>query len=335
MARCTGFGVVMLRRLALAAVLPVLGCQSNPEICNGVAPTCVASQELADQLNAGQSCPSYTYCAPDDGGSGLDGRAVADVTVGDALAPMADSGDSGEGGVCDPATRWPAMLASPIVPWHNESPSDPFSAAGLNLSYDGHGVVPRAYAESVNCALQPLADGGGGVAMAPPSWPPQLFGSWGPGANVVVSVDPTTSDLTSLTFYAGYTGVISFSSRMNGAYGNHTYVLGVGTLQRDGAPMTIDWTAAAPFGEIFDGLLWSFAHWFPAVPSCPADACIWGYASPGGDAGAGEDAYYFSLVPLPLAVGFGTVASGGLPTWIEIDLPAGLPPGALDAGAHD
>jgi hypothetical protein len=216
------------------------------------------------------------------------------------------------------------MLAGGIVPLHK--------GANLDLNHDGTGVVSRGYAESVNCGLTALADGG----MSPGAWPPQLYGTWGNHQDVLVSVDPSTSELTSLLLQGDYAGTISFGSRVSGSYGNHSYTIGVGHLDRDGTPLTIDWTSQSPFNELFDGLTATFVPAYASVLACVATAgCYWGSASPGTGGDGGEDSYYFVVSPLHLAVYFDTVAQGGLPTGIQIELPDGLPAGTLDGGGGD
>jgi hypothetical protein len=255
---------------------------------------------------------------PSGGEAGM-GETGSEATTG---TPM----DAGEAGSCE-SRAWPLMLAAPIVPLAK--------VANLDMNHGGAGIVSLTYAQSVNCPLTTYAYDGGW--LNPPSWPAQLHGTWGSQQDVLVSSDPTTSDLTSVYLQGGYAGAISFTSRTGGAYGSHSYTLGIGQLTRDGTPMTINWTGPSPFDEIFDGLLATFAPAVASVQACILDSgCYWGWASPGGsDVDAGQDAYYFVIKPLALGVGMNTVAQGGAIGWVSLDLLNGLPPGALDAGGSD
>jgi hypothetical protein len=242
-----------------------------------------------------------------------------DTSVPDTGSPV-DAG-TGADAACNPATAWPAMLAAPIVPLQN--------AANLNLNQEGAGVVYLGYAEMVNCA--PTPSSGVGISTLP-GWPQQTYGTWGSAQQVTVAWDSDTADVTQLILGTGYTGAIAFSSRMGGAYGRHTYTLGIGQLVRDGVTMPIDWTGAAPFDEIFDGLLATFATPATTAQACDqSGACSWGYTAPSGSEDAGQDAYSFTVGPIDLLVGFEAVGQGGQPQLITIALPNGLPLGT-DAG---
>ena len=278
---------------------------------------------------------SFVACVhPDSNGAGSgaeggtsDAGSIPDASTGDtATTGSGDTGSSGDVAVlCDPAIAWPAMLAAPIVPLHH--------AANLDLNHDGPGVVSRAYAESVNCSLTSFTG-----LTTPPSWPPQVYGAWGNHQDVQVSSDPTTSELTMLLLQGGYAGAIPFASRAGGAYGTHSYTIGIGHLDRDGTPLNLDWNNPAPFDEILDGLTATFVPAFASVQQCVAAAgCWWGSASPGSSADAGDDAYYFVVEPIAFAVGMDTVGHGGLPAWIGLELPGGLPPadGGADANSGD
>jgi hypothetical protein len=131
-----------------------------------------------------------------------------------------------------------------------------------------------------------------------------------------------------------YTGEVSFSSRANGAFGDHTYSIGIGKLNRDGAAWVIDWTnASAAVNEIFDAVNATFVPAFPVTSNCNSDnACWWGSSAPGGDSDAADISYFFVVNTVPIAVGINSESEGGLVGWIELDLPNAIPSGG-DGGS--
>jgi hypothetical protein len=80
-----------------------------------------------------------------------------------------------------------------------------------------------------------------------------------------------------------YTGTLAFHSRAGGAYGSHTYLLGLtpeagssvaGYVMRDGADFPADWTTTAWINEIYDGILASYA---PNEPPAATGDCTTSY----------------------------------------------------------
>jgi hypothetical protein len=211
------------------------------------------------------ACSSTTPSeqAPDDAGTG-DATVTTDSGPGDddaadANPTPADAGPDADGSAtaCDPVAALKALLAAPIAPLH--------AIANLDMNETAPGVATLAYAESVNCAPTLITDSG--IAT-------QGEGYWGANQDVQIYFNATApSYVTQIDLQGAYTGKISFSSRVGGAYGNHTYAIGIGVLQRDGVAMTIDWagTPKTAINEIFDGLVATFAPTYPAEVDCQAD----------------------------------------------------------------
>src|ERR1700722_18664455 len=245
---------------------------------------CSPSSLVAGDDAVDSGGPDTSRSSGEDASMPSGGDARTDETGGEATTgtPLY----AGEAGTCE-SRSWPAMLAAPVVPFA--------TVANLDLNHGGTGVVPLAYAQSVNCNLTTYENDAG--YLNPTSWPPQLYGTWGSQQDVLVAYDPTTMDLTQVVLQGHYTGTISFTSRTGGAYGSHSYTLGVGQLTRDGAPMSTDWSGPGPFDEIMDGLLATYAPAVASVQACVSDGCNWGSAGPGGDFDGGQYFYFFEIIP--------------------------------------
>jgi streptogramin lyase len=189
------------------------------------------------------------------------------------------------------------MLAAPIVPLS--------SLANVDLNESGFATVPLAYFESVNCAGTPaalagLSDVPGALAFTW-GWNGDIYAEFAPGGAQVLSF---------LQITGGYTGTLSFTSRIAGAYGSHTYVLGLHTLQRDGAPFAIDWTnqtsVEAAVNELYDALLATYAHTFPSSDCIASRECI-AVLSPTNSSTFGAPDWVLGIRPLRLYV----IVNGG------------------------
>jgi hypothetical protein len=137
--------------------------------------------------------------------------------------------------------------------------------AGIDFLHGAAGDVTRAEIFAVDCAGVPTN------AMEPgyDGW------SWGHGA-VEIDFNPTTNLPFYVSVAAGYTGTVAFASRPGGAWGKHSYVVGVGTMSRDGAPFVIDWAASsvgAKVGitELADAY---YATWVPSHAAEPKDCTL-------------------------------------------------------------
>ena len=205
------------------------------------------------------------WSGPSDGGSPEDANDLDVNQPGLDATPGHDGGADGgqsDGATSCQAKAWPAMLAAAITPLQ--------SIANLNMNESGPGATTLAYGETVNCPATFLDAGAyQGAAVA----------AWGPSNDVEFQYDLASPNLIyELQLTGAYAGTLAFHSRTGGAYGNHTYVIGVNQLSRDGSPFAIDWTgssadqvaepAITSVSELFDGIMATFA---PTSPVESAD----------------------------------------------------------------
>jgi hypothetical protein len=296
------------RRLAIPAI-----ATATVRLLAGCSGQLVAGIDSHDAGGQGDASPLR-----DGGSANADGGVRLDADGGGGVSIVGFGGPKGTA-VCDPAVTWPKMLAGNVTPFLAAANLDLARPAGLTLDY----------AESIDC---PLVRFGG-----PPDPNDGAYGYWGANEDVIVSTDPTATWITSLVMSGSYTGSMSFQSRAGGSYGSHTYVLAMGQFDRDGVPFTIDPSSAIPgVNEIYDALIATFAPSIAPSHNCNDSPyyCVWGYGLPSGDAGAISEAgvpadaqFYFTVTPLKLAVGLGTVADGELPNFISLDFNAGVADG--------
>ncbi len=208
----------------------------------------------SNQQDGGSTGPSDATIGGNDGGGGVadaspptdsGGSGPSDATTG----PSDASGPSDSGAACNVN----GALGASIIPLQQ--------FGGLNMNQSGPGLATLAYAESVFCgpgAFESETDAG----VTTVGW-----------QNQAMNVDYDQNGLlVSLMMRAG-PGTVTFKSRANGAYGTgHGYVIGVGTLTKDGSPLVIDWTGtpATAINEIFDGMMATFAPTFPVDVDCVA-----------------------------------------------------------------
>jgi hypothetical protein len=261
----------------------------------------LASISLASASASVAACDGpVLWSGPDDGGSlrdanGLDANPStldAGVDGSDATLDGSAAGD----GSCE-SIAWPAMLAASITPLQ--------TVANLNMNQSGPSAVTLAYGETVNCPAT-VFDGG--------NLPGSVAAAWGPANDVSFMYDVAAPNLFyTLEVSGAYTGTLSFHSRAGGAYGDHSYLIGVNQLLRDGTPFTIDWTGssatvvtAASIGsvnELFDAMMATFAPTYPVETDCydSQDCIIVPNEDP--DEDAGTPAYaVFGVRPLKIYV---------------------------------
>lgn len=164
--------------------------------------------------------------------------------------------------VCSPerkAIRWAALTQMPLSP--------PRQAAGVDLAGgDAWTGITVEQAEQANCQSDPA---------------PDLFGrgnptrTWGLQAEVAFEYLAASRRIVGLRVSAGYQGALSFAS----ADGAHRFQVVPGApILRDGAPLSLDWSAAgrrafaAQADEITRALLFTFAPLLGADP--PAVLCL-------------------------------------------------------------
>ena len=243
---------------ALASFVFVVGCSASDD-----------SSAPASDAGSDATAPEGSAPGARDGGSdgttSLDGSADDGSEAGDGAAVDAPpDDDADDGGTCDggptsfgagacdgnSAARWATMVSAPIA-------LNPTRAAGLSLGgaiadggADGGAPLSVEDATSLNCQL----DEAYGDCS---TW----TGFWGANEEVLATVDLATDDVFYLGLQLGYAGTLDFQGA------SHTYKIEVGNqIQRDGAPITLDWsnttTLDATADEIYRALMGSFAPSF-------------------------------------------------------------------------
>jgi hypothetical protein len=105
-------------------------------------------------------------------------------------------------------------------------------------------------------ADKPTVDSGGFRVM-----------TWSGDTGVKVSYNLESHVIYSVQLGAAYKGTVAFHSRDGGAFGAHTYEIGMGQVLRDGAAMPIDWTSQNSINELDDALVATFAPNDPPIAS--------------------------------------------------------------------
>jgi len=186
---------------------------------------------------------------------------VAETKATQSSALSVDDVDD-EGGADDAENkterRFRRMLRSPIRP--------PAHVAGLNLD---HGQFGLTFEEITARAGTP-------VEVDPPNdFDGRFTAFWGANHELEVTFNPAKGNaVTAFAMGPGYTGKAHFRSRCGGAYGDHEYTIGIGTVERDGQPFRIPFSDAAEIDplvtEIYDAAIATFQPSEPPVTSCHA-----------------------------------------------------------------
>jgi len=249
-----------------------------------------ATQDATVPINdAGGSGPGDATTGPVDATAGNDAGSGGGQ---DSSAPVADGGrtsdDAGSGGSADSSSgcSLSGALNAPIIPLSK--------IAGLNMNESGLGTASLAYAESVYCGAGTF--GGQEDAGADPG---TTITSWAGGdISAQYNDSPGPNDLQTISVQGSYTGSLSFTSRSGGTYGTgHNYVIGVGTLTKDGLSFPIGFgggNADAAINELFDGMMATFAPAFPVDPNdCTSDGncLLYDASEQGDDAGVGGSVF--------------------------------------------
>jgi hypothetical protein len=223
-------------KLSILGVAVSTACQTKDESVPTCGPWSSVGGDAGSEIfpDAGANAAVI----PDDDAAPPPAPAVAsDGGGGDAAIALPD------GGTCSAVTRWPEMLAAPITPT---------SLAGLDFTA---GNLTLSQCNDIDCQSRP----------SPSATPTNQAVIWGNKGDVYAEFAPSSQLLQRLVVRFGYTGTLTFTSRD----GAHTYVVGIGTLTKDGTPMTVDWTTdVTPVAsELYDAYIATFA------PNAPKGAC--------------------------------------------------------------
>jgi hypothetical protein len=180
--------------------------------------------------------------------------------------PDASPNTSPDAGV-DCAQRLADMLAAPIIPNTHY--------AGLDLS---SGANPKGLTiEEAN------ADGcGRAIVESQPSDPGYRRMVWGSNEEISIEYNADSHVIYHVSLDHHYRGTVQFQSRTGGAFGSHSYEIGVGFVHRDGLDFPLDLLngqtsmASASTNELYDGLMATFMPGTPAVFNCgDGGKCYW------------------------------------------------------------
>jgi hypothetical protein len=179
-----------------------------------------------------------------DGKGPVDGGKDATRREADApdASPEAASTDSGSGDCTGPALAktWVSMDHAVVTAT---------SAANLDLMEDGGLTISEA--QAILCEGNPLASLPDGSHVQ----------AWGGSNEVELVFDPGSGDGETLSLFEGYLGAFAFQSDPS-AGAVHHYTLGIGQIQRDGAPFEIEWSAPgfANGTDVFNALMYTYGR---------------------------------------------------------------------------
>jgi hypothetical protein len=156
--------------------------------------------------------------------------------------------------------KQPIYLADPLNKGHR-------MVAGVDLDGpDGTGITVQI-AETVLCPGTPLGKGPGGTRIE----------GWGVSNEVRFAYDPTTFHVEEVALFPGYVGVMTLPTDPAGPDAGHTFTLGLGAVELDGAPFVIDWTDHdfVNGNELYNALQYNSACYggYDATPCGETGAC--------------------------------------------------------------
>jgi hypothetical protein len=213
----------------------------------------------------------------------------------DPPQPVPPPGDGGAPDGC--AALLARAFRAPIVPPNMWAGID-LSGGGQFTDVPGSGGATLAQVGLRGCAAwaEPTQLAQGAEPMLP-GYRQALLGVSGDAgpespATLTVQSNMESGALYWLGVGQGYTGTIAFHSRRAGAYGDHTYEIGIGRLERDGTDFPPAWgdggvedlpdggfrlTASAWVNEVYDGLMATFSPATPPLTTDCASTIFYGY----------------------------------------------------------
>jgi hypothetical protein len=179
-----------------------------------------------------------------DGNTPIDGSTPLDAST---------NPDAADGATDPCAALLSKMLSSNIVPQNQWAGWD------LLMGANPKGLTVDE-ANALGCGTP--------VVEATPSNPGYRTMTWGPNKDVMFAYNLQSHVVRNVQVSGAYTGTVTFKSRD----GSHTYVLGIGTLKRDGVdfPISFTWPSASLM-EIYNGLMATFVPNSVDSTDCRAD----------------------------------------------------------------
>jgi hypothetical protein len=171
----------------------------------------------------GRSPPPGSDARADDAHPGRESGAEA--AVNDVSVRLDASTGCAAGAVWARMDRQPIFLANP-------KDHDHTTLAGIDLDgADGMGItIPEV--QALLCAGSPVGGGLDGTSIE----------AWGNSNEVELAYDPGTQLVEAAILRPGYLGTMALPTDPAGPDAGHTFIVGIGPIERDGAPFVIDWT---------------------------------------------------------------------------------------------
>jgi len=157
--------------------------------------------------------------------------------------------------------RLERLLHAPVQP--------PSIFAGLDQNRGEFGLTLEE-AEEIDCQAE--------ISPPDPSVSPYQIASWGDHQEVQVYFNPAKANaILHVVMNPGFKGEAKLRSRAGGAYGDHQYTIGVGTLTKDGSPFSLDLDGDPSLPhplvtELYDAVIATFAPDLAPVADCEATA---------------------------------------------------------------
>jgi len=217
----------------------------------------------------------------------------------EGITAETSTGCSSVGGVWATMDHQPILLADPKNKDHR-------TVAGVDIDgTSGTGTtVPEV--EAILCPGTPLGPGPSGTVLE----------AWGGSNEVVAAYDPTTTVVQDVSLFPGYVGTMTLPTDPAGPDAGHTFTVGVGQVQMDGAPFTIDWTDLkfTAGTQLFNALQYNAAGY----PGYDPTSCLSNSACPE-NTSSGKRQWQLVTINVTLTFGLGGT-SADESTVVEIDL---------------
>ncbi|HTQ45587.1 MAG TPA: hypothetical protein VMI75_22665 [Polyangiaceae bacterium] len=285
MSRSSVFAAALMGAVACAwsgcaQIFGIDAANEVPEPSDGAQNDMTQGEASGDDVRTGDGPAADADAGHDGDATNLtDGPPLGDVNQGDGCAAVLAR-----------------MLSAPISAPNQWAGID-FSNGGASNDVPGSGGITFTQAGVASCAgwMEPSVIAN---AQGPnnPGYRMALFGLLDAGPDAAYPLTLYANMQSGAIYQAlasdGYKGTVSFHSRSGGAYGSHTYEIGVGTttldggpvgagagfVHRDGVDFPADWTTpigdagkhlASPWmNELYDGMMATFSPATPAIGDC-------------------------------------------------------------------
>jgi hypothetical protein len=225
----------------------------------------------------------------------------------DAGTPILDSGStSNDAAGCSGAgATWAKMDHQPIV-LADPKNKDHRTVAGVDIDGASGMGTTLPEVEAILCPGTPAGHGPSGTRVE----------AWGVSNEVQAYYDPASLLVEEVNLYPGYYGTMTLPTDPAGPDAGHTFTVGLGQVQKDGAPFVIDWTDVmfTAGTELYNALQYNAAGYTGYDPtSCRTTAACPDNSS------SGQRQWQLVTINVTLVFGLGGTAANQS-TVVEIDL---------------